>query len=102
MKAFTKIKYGRPEVLQLEEVERPTVKEDEIPVKVFANSANLQILASLIHNGKIKPHIERTYSYKDIPEAISHMEAMHTRGKVVMVWEHASSPQRMKQTERKG
>ena len=40
MKAFTKTKYGGPEVLQLEEVEKPTVKDGHILVKVFANSAN--------------------------------------------------------------
>jgi NADPH:quinone reductase-like Zn-dependent oxidoreductase len=30
MKAFTKDKYGGPEVLQLEEVEKPLVKEGHI------------------------------------------------------------------------
>lgn len=41
MKAFTKYKYGAPaEVLQLEEVERPSVKPGHILVKVAANSAN--------------------------------------------------------------
>ena len=40
MKAFTRTVYGGPEVLQLEEVEKPSVKEDHILVKVAANSAN--------------------------------------------------------------
>ncbi|WP_336514442.1 NAD(P)-dependent alcohol dehydrogenase [Pollutibacter soli] len=40
MKAFTKRKYGGPEVLQLEEVDKPIVKDDHILVKVVANSAN--------------------------------------------------------------
>ena len=40
MKAFTKIKYGGPEILQLEEVEKPSLKDDHILVKVVANSAN--------------------------------------------------------------
>lgn len=53
-----------------------------------ANSADLQTLATLIQSGKIKPYIEKTYSYKEIPEAIGHIEAMRTRGKVVMVWNH--------------
>ena len=52
-----------------------------------ANSKDLQTLASLIQEGKVTPHIEKTYSCKDIPAAISYIEAMHTRGKVVMVWE---------------
>lgn len=40
MKAFTRSKYGGPEVLTLEEVETPVVGETDILVKVFANSAN--------------------------------------------------------------
>lgn len=40
MKAFTKDKYGGPEVLQLSEVPKPELKDDHILVKVFANSAN--------------------------------------------------------------
>lgn len=40
MKAFTKTKYGGPEILQLEEVEKPAIKEGRILVKVMANSPN--------------------------------------------------------------
>ena len=40
MKAFTKTKYVGPEILQLEEVEKPSLKDDQILVKVVANSAN--------------------------------------------------------------
>ena len=40
MKAFTKTKYGGPNVLRLEEVEKPPLKEGYIWVKVLANSAN--------------------------------------------------------------
>ncbi|MEL7532503.1 MAG: NAD(P)-dependent alcohol dehydrogenase [Bacteroidota bacterium] len=40
MKAFTKDKYGGPEVLQLSEVEKPAVKSEHLLIKVFANSAN--------------------------------------------------------------
>jgi NADPH:quinone reductase-like Zn-dependent oxidoreductase len=52
-----------------------------------ANTKDLEILAELIQTGKIKVHIEKTYSYREIPEAISYIEAMHTKGKVAMVWE---------------
>ncbi len=52
-----------------------------------ANTKDLETLASLIQNGKIKVHIERTYSIKEIPKAINYIEAMHTKGKVAMVWE---------------
>ena len=40
MKAFTKYKYGGPEVLQLEEVEKPKLKEGHLLVRVKANSVN--------------------------------------------------------------
>ncbi len=52
-----------------------------------ANTKDLEKLALLIQTGKIKVHLEKTYSYKQIPEAISYIEAMRTRGKVAMVWE---------------
>jgi NADPH:quinone reductase-like Zn-dependent oxidoreductase len=52
-----------------------------------ANTEDLEKLALLIQTGKVKVHIEKTYSYKEIPQAISYIEAMRTRGKVAMVWE---------------
>ncbi|MGZ5255420.1 MAG: NAD(P)-dependent alcohol dehydrogenase [Flavitalea sp.] len=63
----------------------------KFPLQQFtaeANTKDLQTLASLIQEGNVTPHIEKTYSNKDIPEAIRYIEAMRTKGKVVMVWEH--------------
>jgi len=51
-----------------------------------ANTQDLEILASLVKDGKIKVLIEKIYPYTQIPDAITHIEKMRTRGKVVMVW----------------
>src|SRR5690606_32944395 len=40
MKAFTKIQYGGPEVIRLQEVKITVLKDNHILVKVMANSAN--------------------------------------------------------------
>ena len=40
MKAFTRNKYGGPEVLRLTEVEKPKPKDDQLLIRVKANSVN--------------------------------------------------------------
>jgi len=52
-----------------------------------ANSKDLNELSKLIKDGKLKPRIEKTYSYTKIPEAIGYIESMRTRGKVAMSWD---------------
>lgn len=52
-----------------------------------ANTQDLEILASLVKDNKIKVHIEKTYQYMQIPDAITHIEKLRTQGKVVMVWQ---------------
>ena len=52
-----------------------------------ANAKDLAILAIMVTEGQLKPLIDRSYSYSEIPEAIAYIEKMRTRGKVVMTWE---------------
>ena len=40
MNAFTKTKYGGPEILLFEDVEKPSLKSDHVLVRVVANSVN--------------------------------------------------------------
>lgn len=51
-----------------------------------ANRKDLEQLASFVAEGKVKPFIEKEYHYKEIPQAVASLEAMRTRGKVVMLW----------------
>lgn len=44
MKAITCTKYGSPQVLQLEEVEKPTPNENEVLIKIYAASVNVEDL----------------------------------------------------------
>lgn len=50
------------------------------------NGEDLQTLAVLVEEGKVKPQIDKVFSSEEIPEAIRYIEAMRTRGKVVMKW----------------
>jgi NADPH:quinone reductase-like Zn-dependent oxidoreductase len=51
-----------------------------------ANPEDLESLAALIQQGKIKVHIDRNYPCAELPEAIRYIEAMRTRGKVAVSW----------------
>ena len=42
------------------------------------------MLAGLIEAGKVVPVIDRMYTLREIPAAIRHVEAGHSRGKVVV------------------
>jgi len=51
-----------------------------------ANSKDLEMLANLLKESKIRVHIERVFPYHQIPEAIGFIESMRTQGKVAMIW----------------
>lgn len=62
----------------------------KFPLTIFtaeANTKDLTRLAALMEAGSMKVHIEKTYPAGEIPEAISYIEAMRTKGKVAMVWD---------------
>ncbi len=56
-----------------------------------ANKKDLDILANLINDKKIKVHIDKIFPYEKTPDAISYIENMRTRGKVAMTWESFDS-----------
>jgi len=61
----------------------------KFPLKQFtakANNNDLEILASLLKENKIEVHIDKTFPYEQIPDAINYIESMRTRGKVAMIW----------------
>ncbi|MEO1064121.1 MAG: NAD(P)-dependent alcohol dehydrogenase [Actinomycetota bacterium] len=51
---------------------------------VAPNRDDLQLIADLLADGTLVPTIERTYELEEVPEAILHVEAGHTAGKVVV------------------
>lgn len=57
-----------------------------------AKAKDLNTLAALVQTQEIKVHIEKTFPYQELPQAISYIEAMRTRGKVVVIWENRDEP----------
>src|SRR5438309_596413 len=50
-----------------------------------SNQKDLSLLAEMVESGKMKPVIDRTYKFAEVPEAIGYLEQGHARGKVVIV-----------------
>ncbi|MBY8992064.1 MAG: NAD(P)-dependent alcohol dehydrogenase [Candidatus Lokiarchaeota archaeon] len=62
MKAIVYTEYGSPEVLQLQEVEKPTPKENEVLVKIHAASLNAADLDLM--RGRYQPPFSRKPRYE--------------------------------------
>jgi len=67
MRAITRDSYGSPDVLRLQEVEKPIPKDDEILMKVYSASVNhadshglrgTPFIARIILGGLIKPKVK--------------------------------------------
>ena len=51
---------------------------------VRPNREDLRFVRELIEAGKVTPVIDRTYSLREVPDAIRYLEEGHARGKVVI------------------
>jgi len=53
-------------------------------VQAHATPADLDALTRLIETGKVRPSIDRSYPFSELPEAIAYLEEGRARGKVVV------------------
>jgi NADPH:quinone reductase-like Zn-dependent oxidoreductase len=58
--------------------------KDIAVVSAHVHHQDLQLLCELIEAGKVRPEIERRYSFAEIPAAIAYLEEGHASGKVVV------------------
>jgi len=63
----------------------PFISQTISSFTVNPNRSDLDALTVLIENGKVEPVIDSVYPLADIADAVRHVEAGHTRGKVVVV-----------------
>jgi NADPH:quinone reductase-like Zn-dependent oxidoreductase len=61
-------------------------------VRSTEHRQNLLTLTELIEDGRVRPVIDRRYSFEEIPAAVAFQEAGHARGKVVVTGSTGSSP----------
>src|SRR2546430_4146992 len=80
MKAIVYTHYGPPDVLKLEEIQKPTPGGDEILVEVHAASVTYSNL--ILVRGK--PVLDRCYKLSEVAEALRYYGEGHARGKVVI------------------
>jgi NADPH:quinone reductase-like Zn-dependent oxidoreductase len=62
----------------------PFVSQNLRGILADMNQADLNVLRELMESGKVTPLIDRTYSLREVPDAIRYVEEGHSRGKVVI------------------
>ena len=82
MRAVVYDRYGDPDVLRIEDIERPVPKEDEVLVRIHAT--NVLLLKELIEAGRYRAVIDRSYPLEDVVEATRYVETMQKTGNVVL------------------
>jgi NADPH:quinone reductase-like Zn-dependent oxidoreductase len=58
--------------------------KDIAMVQAHVTTKDLELLATLIEAGTVRPAIDRRYPFAQIPEAIAYLEQGHAKGKVVV------------------
>ncbi len=56
-----------------------------LPFLSWVSTDDLLVLKELIESGKVRPVVDRTYSFEEIPEAVRHVESGRAQGKVVII-----------------
>ncbi len=62
----------------------PLVRQRMVFLSTSENHADLVVLTGLIGSGAIRPVIDRRFGLREAPDAISHVDLGHTRGKTVI------------------
>ncbi|HEY5075325.1 MAG TPA: zinc-binding dehydrogenase [Pyrinomonadaceae bacterium] len=70
-------------VIKMLVVKRFTTQEMRMMLAEI-NRKDLTLVADLIQTGKIKPVIDKTYPFSQLPDAMRYLEEGHARGKVVL------------------
>lgn len=68
------------------------VSQRFVPFIAVVTPADLQALATLIRDGKVRPVIDRRYPLEQTAEAMRYLEAGHARGKVLVTVAAESAP----------
>ena len=58
--------------------------KDVAQVKAKVTAQDLEFLARLIEDGKVRPQIDRRCPFAEVPAAVAYVESGHARGKVVV------------------